>query len=335
MIELLNWQKKNSVMGVYIMEISIKTSELAKVVGLSGQRVGQILSEQKHQVVKYGNANFVEPMAAREYLESRGFKYRHAILSMFNSKGGVGKSTIAVLVAIAAAQHGAKVLLVDLDQQANSTIALGHEDEDSASMYEIYSEEATIQECIVNVAKNIDLLPSSMNMTFLDRAISQKNENIGSLIKDELSEVEYDYDLIILDLPPALNTVVASSILASDEIIIPTTSGKFAEKGVNVAMDEIKNLSRKFKVDEPQVSIVFNKYDRRKSSCREYLTKLLESYKDYLNTTYLGTSTVMENVQDKDVDFLLKCKKSDEKEDVYILTREILGINDFFVNEEI
>ena len=44
-----------------------------------------------------------------------------------------------MLVAIAAAQHGAKVLLVDLDQQANSTIALGHEDEDSASMYEIYS----------------------------------------------------------------------------------------------------------------------------------------------------------------------------------------------------
>ena len=137
-----------------------------------------------------------------------------------------------------------------------------------------------------------------------------------------------NYDLILIDLPPSLNTIVSSAILGSNQIIIPTTAGRYALKGVNVAMREISEISEKFEIDEPKASILFNMFDARKNSCKEYLGALLESHKDKLMGTFLGSSTLIENVRDGDLDFLLTGRKSNEKSDIFDMAKEVLNFSE-------
>lgn len=115
-------------------------------------------------------------------------------------------------------------------------------------MYEVVSGEHSMEDVTVDVAENIDLVSASMNMTFLDWYIQIKQENLKNVIHKHSSKIQNNYDLILIDLPPSLNTILSASILTRNLIIIPTTAGRYALKGVNVAISEIEQLTDKFKV---------------------------------------------------------------------------------------
>tara|TARA_Y100000590_G_scaffold465025_1_gene636060 strand:+ start:4598 stop:5542 length:945 start_codon:yes stop_codon:yes gene_type:complete len=306
------------------MEIELKTTELAKHFNLTPQRVNKIFAEEEFESSLKRSARYATPEGVRSFFLKKGYDYPQKTVSFFNSKGGVGKTSLLVMLAVASAQHGARVLVVDLDQQSNATITFDHEQEDSASMYEVVTGEVKIEDSIIGVADNIDLIPSSMNMTFLDRYIQLKQENLKTVIGKQLEKIKGNYDLVLIDLPPSLNTIVSSSILASNQVIIPTTAGRYALKGVNVAIQEIGEISSKFEVDQPEASILFNMFDARKNSCKEYLSALLDSHKEKLMGTFLGSSTLIENVRDGDFDFLLNGRKSSEKNDIFDMTKEVL-----------
>lgn len=307
------------------MEIGLKTTELASHFGVTSTRINKIFADDNFESKLMLNARFATPTGARSFFLKKGYSYPQKTISFFNSKGGVGKTSLLVMTAIASAQHGARILIVDLDQQANASITFNHAEEDSASMYEVVSGEASINDVIVNVASNIDLIPSNMNMTFLDRYIQLKQENLKTVVSKQFSKIKDNYDLILVDLPPSLNTIVSSSILASDQVIIPTTAGRYALKGVNVAMQEIESISSKFEVRKPKANILFNMFDARKNSSKEYLADLLENHKEELMGTFLPSSTLIENVRDGELDFLLTCRKSNEKNDIFDVSKELLN----------
>lgn len=309
------------------MKIELKTKDLSKVFGLTSQRVNQILSEMNLPSYMNRGAKFIPTDSVRKFFEEKGYQYPQKTISFFNSKGGVGKTSILVGVALAAAQHGAKVLVLDLDPQANASLALGEIDEDSASMYEVVNGEYEIDEVILQVADNISLVPSSMNMSFLDRTIQIKQKNLARVFKSHIEKVGKAYDLVLVDLPPSLNSVVSGAIAMSDQVVVPTTAGKFSFNGVGVAIDEITDVSKEYNLKKPEISVLYNMYDARKKSSQEYLVRLIDSYKDILMRTFLGSSTTFENIRDGQLDFILNCNKSSEKEDIYDVAREILEMN--------
>ena len=111
------------------MEVSIKTTELAKHFGLTTQRVNRIFADDSFDSKLMLNARFATPEGARSFFIKKGYSYPQKTISFFNSKGGVGKTSLLVMTAVAAAQHGARVLVIDLDQQANASITFNHLEE--------------------------------------------------------------------------------------------------------------------------------------------------------------------------------------------------------------
>ena len=140
--------------------VCLSAIDLSEVVGLSKQEMKDELSETMEisESMTYMPAELV-----REYLIKKGYKYPKKIISFQMLKGGVAKTTSALNIGLRASMLGAKVLFVDLDQQANLTFALGHTDETAPVWLDIFEKKSSIESAIKTINSNIDLIPSSLN----------------------------------------------------------------------------------------------------------------------------------------------------------------------------
>ena len=148
-----------------------------------------------------------------------------------------------------------------------------------------------------------------------------------------IEEVYDDYDLILIDCPPALGQSVAAATLASNIVIAPVTPEQFSLSGLKISFDEISSLSNKFdrKID---FKIVVNKFDTRTAISKEVLTTILND--DLFKS--LTCNTFIRHCQDFPNSIIIKSnifaslKRSVAKEDIDIFTQEILGLSELEKN---
>jgi len=180
------------------------------------------------------------------------------IISITNQKGGVGKSTSAINVASGLAFKGYRVLLIDLDPQANITkvfISSGDDIPLQKSLYNVlinfYPLENIIQETKTN---NLFLAPSHIRLSGADLELSQAIDNRSERLKRALISVAQDYDQIIIDTPPSLGLLTINALAASDKMIIPVSTSYFALNGL-VQLQEIINLVKQTQLN-PSINIL-------------------------------------------------------------------------------
>ena len=145
------------------------------------------------------------------------------VFSIANQKGGVGKTTTAINLAYALAQSGLKTVLVDMDPQGNATSALGLENKEGGSVYGPLCGEGTILEQIQSVQsqKNLFMVPSEMDLAAIEVELAQRDNYLLQL-KNLLEPLKAsdDYDVILIDCPPALGMLSMNSLVAADYLII-------------------------------------------------------------------------------------------------------------------
>src|SRR5258708_4837076 len=107
---------------------SILLNDLAPIWGVERQTVHKHIKSKGFQSTTIGNRSYLNPELTREVMLSRGYKYPHLIVSFQMLKGGVGKTTTAINLGLRANMYGSRVLLIDLDQQANLSFAFGIDD---------------------------------------------------------------------------------------------------------------------------------------------------------------------------------------------------------------
>ncbi|NJL89166.1 MAG: ParA family protein [Coleofasciculaceae cyanobacterium SM2_1_6] len=190
-------------------------------------------------------------------------------IAIYHNKGGVGKTTTVVNLAAALSKQGKKVLIIDLDSQANTTFAAGlvkfqDEDEDDIKDKNVlhvltFEELFSIKEVarstdfcdpVVNVVpSHIDLMSKEVELTPL--GYSQ------FILNQKLKEVETDYDVVIIDTPPSLNLYASIALISADYLIIPSDLKPFANQGLNNVKGLIKkaNTSRKI-VNKPPLEVL-------------------------------------------------------------------------------
>jgi cellulose biosynthesis protein BcsQ len=153
------------------------------------------------------------------------------IISITNPAGGSGKSTTALAIAVAAAEYGRNVLLVDLDERANLTFQLGIENP-RFTLLEVASGSCALDLSIVRTSERIDFLPAAPRITALE---------LMEIAADNLKAKFSNYDLVVIDTSSALNQRLTLAAQISDAVLYPTTNSMAATRGVVLAHDFFKD----------------------------------------------------------------------------------------------
>lgn len=262
------------------------------------------------------------PEEVRSIVLAHGYKYPQKIVSIQMLKGGVAKTTSVLNMGLRAAMYGAKVLFIDLDQQANLSFALGVEDESLPVWVDIVEKKKSIEECVRFIEPHVDLIPSGLNNSVLDRVLMNSNRNWAQAVKAPLEKIQHRYDLILIDTAPALSATNTAVTIASDEIILPVNPDKFAFLGLQKNLSELEDIKEDFELTFTN-KILFTKFDGREKSSHELLQKCIESFEGNLMKGYIRTSAEVKNSVRSGKS--LFSSKSSVKTDYDFVTREMLG----------
>jgi chromosome partitioning protein len=145
-------------------------------------------------------------------------------------KGGAGKTTTAVTLAAALAQLGARVLLVDLDQQASATRNLGLDPEnENLNLYHVFKRQVPASTAVKELPYGFHIIPGNTLLAAIEEALEEGDE---TLLRSLLTGVKDQYDFILLDSPPGKAMLAISALSAADEVIIPLPAERPALDGV-------------------------------------------------------------------------------------------------------
>lgn len=202
-------------------------------------------------------------------------------IAVINMKGGVGKTTSSLNIATGLANKGYRVLLVDIDPQANSTdILLNIKNEeifvdaevleainrmdqnaletslDRLTSYEY--NEVFIDQMLVDadctttyktIIDNLDIIPSRLELANVERDIRNGHVAMHNRLKKIIKKVESNYDYVIIDCPPIINILTVNVLNTSDEIIVPIKVDRGAEKGLIMTIKELIAISVSYDLD--------------------------------------------------------------------------------------
>lgn len=186
------------------------------------------------------------------------------IISIVNQKGGVGKTTTAVNLASSVAQMGKKVLLVDMDSQANATSSFGISQKKAKyTIYDILINSTDIKDVIVTSAfDNIDVIPSHIDLAGaeIEMVVADNRE---FLLKNALNTIRHLYDFIFIDCPPSLGLLTLNGLAASNSILIPIQPEYFALEGVSKLINTVRQVKKRINPSLFLEGVLLTMYDGR------------------------------------------------------------------------
>lgn len=302
-------------------EFCITLSDLASFMEIPSTECKRQLEAQLKKKLK---TPWLLPEDVRTFLLSKGYQYPQKVISVQMLKGGVAKTTSVLNMGLRAAMYGARVLFVDLDQQANLSFALGVEDESLPVWVDIVEKRKAIDECVRFIEPHVDLIPSSLNNSVLDRVLLNSNRNWAQAVKGPLEKIKHRYDLVLIDTAPALSATNTAATVASDEVILPVNPDKFAFLGLEKNLSELEDIKKDFLLDFKS-KILFTKFDGRENTSHELLQRCIDSFEDSLMKGYIRTSSEVKNTVRSGKS--LFAGKSPVKSDYDLVTREMLGFD--------
>jgi len=202
-----------------------------------------------------------------------------------NQKGGVGKTTTAINLSAAIALLGKRVLLLDLDPQANSSSGLGISHEEEKSLYDVLLGKISLKESIVPTRiENLDLAPSEMDLAGVEIELAKQGSHLSQVRKAiEISGVKDQYDYCFIDTPPSLGVLMTGSLAAADEILIPLQCEWFGLEGlakIVKVIDQIRSSGANPRLELH--GIVMTMYDRRTNLCKAVVDEVRKYFPDQL-----------------------------------------------------
>lgn len=203
------------------------------------------------------------------------------IIAIVNQKGGVGKTTTAINVSAGLGKRGMKVLLLDLDSQANATIGLGAKTHNKYTMYDVLVENAKIKESIINSSsQNVDLVPSSISLAGVDIALSKMKNLSDNLFHDIFKDIIDDYDYIIMDCPPSLGLINKNALIFADEVLITIQGEYYALEGLAQLLNTILIIKKMHNENLKIGGIIITMFDKRTILAREIGDEVTKMFRE-------------------------------------------------------
>lgn len=248
------------------------------------------------------------------------------ITAIINQKGGTGKTTTSINVACGLALEGMKVLLIDLDPQAHSTVGLGIEPGTyQGAIHHVLLKKKNIKEVILETKiDNLFLAPSHIR---LDRAEQQLTPEMFKESRLHKAIRNLDYDFIIIDCRPTLGTLTINALYACNFILVPCEMSRYSLDGFSDLMETIENVKNNGGIEKENfIRILLTKFDSRRSVTNDWVLEQLEPYKALLFKTKIRQNEALNQAHiSMEPIFTFKATSSGA-EDYKQLTKEFLKL---------
>ncbi|WP_040214759.1 ParA family protein [Clostridium polynesiense] len=247
-------------------------------------------------------------------------------ISIFNQKGGVGKTTTNINLCAYLAMEGYKVLVIDIDPQGNTTSGLGIDKRSlEMSMYDILTSSTPMEDIIVQsqILENLYIAPSKMELAGAEVEMTM-SENREIILKNKLKEVENDYDFIFIDCPPSLGILSINALTASESVLIPIQSEFYALEGVGQLINTIQLVKRSLNKNLDIEGVVMTMYDARTNLSNEVYSEVKKYFKDKVYETSIPRNIRLAEAPSFGLPILLYDDKCKGAESYAQLTEEFL-----------
>jgi len=217
---------------------------------------------------------------------------RLLIIAITNQKGGVGKTTTSINVSAAIALMGKKVLLVDMDPQAHSTIStVANPEKHDKSLYDVLMNKSEKLEDII-VRSNVpglDVAITKISMAKLEPSLSGEFDAHFRL-KDALEQVRGRYQYVFIDTPPTLGLITLNALVAANFILIPIQSSYLCLEGTDDLLETIEKVKRIANPHLKVMGVVITLYDKRTNLARDVVERIRSVFGNKLFKTFISKS---------------------------------------------
>ena len=242
------------------------------------------------------------------------------VISISNHKGGVGKTTSAINIGAGLNKLGKKVLLIDLDPQANLSQSLGLIDQDK-NIYGAIRGEYKLQP--LEVLKGLDIIPSTLDLSGAEVELSGEAGR-EYILRELIAPLKKQYDFIIIDSPPSLGLLTINSFTASDEILIPLQAQYLALQGLTKLLEVVDKIKKRLNKQLKVGGVFITQYDSRKVLNRDVVTSIKQRFKAEVFSSKIRDNVALAEAPTQGVDIFRYQPKSKGAEDYLALCKELL-----------
>ena len=247
-------------------------------------------------------------------------------IAFINQKGGVGKTTSTANVGACLAELGKKVLLIDLDPQANLSIHFGiNVQGKDLSVYEIMSGKKTVSEVLTKTnISGLDIIPSDIDLASAEVELVN---TVGreTILKFNLEGMLGAYDYVLIDCPPSLGLLTLNALTVANEIFVPLQTEFFALQGVSKLIQTFDVIKKRLNSKLEITGIIPCMYDSRTKLGQAVLDKIKEYFADKVFTTTIRKNIKLSESTSHGMPITSYAPDSNGAQDYEALTKEIIA----------
>lgn len=246
------------------------------------------------------------------------------IITISNHKGGVGKTTSTINIGAGLEKLGKRVLLVDIDPQANLTTSAGVT-QPRETIYDYLTKNlATLKP--LSIIGKMDLIPSSLDLSAAEIELSNETGR-EYILQEIITPLQPMYDYILIDSPPALGLLTINALTASNQVYIPLQAEYLATQGLTKLMDIVKKIQTRLNKSLVVGGVFLTQYDKRKTLHRDVWSSMKTYFGGLVFDTLIRDNVALAEAPTKGLDIFRYQPTSYGAEDYLALCKEIMNKN--------